>query len=168
MHQLVACNSIETWSVIFPIWWPDAPQWRGICSLFPLPQSCSRLQAARDMAWEVHTHTHTQTETPPYSMYPQLSCVTHTQCLKALLQFCYTTQQQYALKRLAVYFSERVKVSHLKDYLSPPWTLWPHFSSIYTFPDRPTHMHIRRHLNTWMNIHLPHTQRQGMKKALQK
>lgn len=35
MHRLVACNWIGTSSVIFPIWWPDAPQWRGICSLVP-------------------------------------------------------------------------------------------------------------------------------------
>lgn len=44
MHQLVACNWIGTWSVIFPIWWPDASQWKSICSPFSLPHHSSRLQ----------------------------------------------------------------------------------------------------------------------------
>lgn len=35
LHRLVACNWIGASSVIFPIWWPDAPHWRGICSLVP-------------------------------------------------------------------------------------------------------------------------------------
>ncbi len=67
MHQSVACNWIGTRSVIFLIWWPDAPQWRGICSLFP----CHRAAQGSSLC-------ETWLERFTYTQCPRLTAHTHT------------------------------------------------------------------------------------------
>lgn len=105
LHWLVACNWIGTSSVIFPIWWPDAPQWGGICCLVQLPWSRWSLWLAQDMARRVERYTYCPSLLHTGLLYSQSHTVPQD------TQFCNTTQQQYSLKLLAVYFLKGVKSS---------------------------------------------------------
>lgn len=121
-----------------------------------LPRSCSRLQPAwRRGLRGSHTHT-----TPPCCTWVHSfpKSLAHTRC-PGHLQFCNITQQQYSLNCLAVYFLKRGKISHLKDYLTLPWTSCPpspllslqHHVHTCVYTQMATYMHIHWHIDTWMN-----------------
>lgn len=97
MHQLVAYNWIGTCWEIFLIWWPDVPQWRGICSL---SVGCVR------HGFRGYLHSPTVGFKHTHSFAKSL-----TQCPEALLLFCNTTLWQYSLNCLAVYFLKELKSS---------------------------------------------------------
>lgn len=123
--------------------------------LFPATELFKAAASVRRGLRGSHTHT-----TPPCCTWAHSfpKSLAHTWC-PGHLQFCNITQQQYSLNCLAVYFLKRGKVSHLKDYLTLPWTSCPpspllslrHHVHTCVYTQMATYMHIHWHIDTWMN-----------------